>query len=419
MPKVKYWNRLKSGFQLNTIIKKYYEEVNSAQKQGKLTAAVSLGFPSEILYGFDIIPFYPQNHASVYAALNRSREAIFAAEKLGVPDELCSELKIALNTFLYQKHLCVKLPQPDMVLCSTNVCKSTIKFAEKLGSANDIPVFILDIPPIPADDSGEGLPEHHRSYITAQFFKLLDFLKDNFNVDIVEEKIMTATRLSAEASLLWNEIVNFSGLIPAPFDALDLYTHMFPYNVLRGREEVVTHYKLLKSEIVHRMEEGISGIKNERIRLLWDYMPIFSRNNFFFKLLSKNEASVVATTFFFPGAGNECRDGKCDITMDAESLEEVFGKWANAYSRLYSAVGVETKARIISELVGKLSIDGIIMHRDRSCKPQSLPQNQLERLVMEKYEIPCLSIEADSADPRMFSEAQITTRVEAFLESLI
>jgi len=58
------------------------------------------------------------------------------------------------------------------------------------------------------------------------------------------------------------------------------------------------------------------------------------------------------------------------------------------------------------------------MHSNRSCKPYSFGQYDIQRIVREKLGIPTLMIEADMVDERSFSESQIETRIDAFIEVL-
>jgi benzoyl-CoA reductase/2-hydroxyglutaryl-CoA dehydratase subunit BcrC/BadD/HgdB len=56
------------------------------------------------------------------------------------------------------------------------------------------------------------------------------------------------------------------------------------------------------------------------------------------------------------------------------------------------------------------------MHSNRSCKPYSFGQMDIMRIVREKTNIPVLMIEADMVDPRSFSQSQVETRIDAFME---
>jgi benzoyl-CoA reductase/2-hydroxyglutaryl-CoA dehydratase subunit BcrC/BadD/HgdB len=56
------------------------------------------------------------------------------------------------------------------------------------------------------------------------------------------------------------------------------------------------------------------------------------------------------------------------------------------------------------------------MHSNRSCKPYSFGQLDIQRIVREERGLPSLMIEADMVDERFFSESQIETRIDAFME---
>jgi benzoyl-CoA reductase/2-hydroxyglutaryl-CoA dehydratase subunit BcrC/BadD/HgdB len=58
------------------------------------------------------------------------------------------------------------------------------------------------------------------------------------------------------------------------------------------------------------------------------------------------------------------------------------------------------------------------MHSNRSCKPYSLGQYDIQKIIQQKRGVPTLLIEADMADERSFSESQIETRIDAFMEVL-
>jgi benzoyl-CoA reductase/2-hydroxyglutaryl-CoA dehydratase subunit BcrC/BadD/HgdB len=47
-----------------------------------------------------------------------------------------------------------------------------------------------------------------------------------------------------------------------------------------------------------------------------------------------------------------------------------------------------------------------------------LGQYDIQRLIKEKVGIPTLMIEADMTDERSFSESQVETRIDAFIEML-
>ena len=96
----------------------------------------------------------------------------------------------------------------------------------------------------------------------------------------------------------------------------------------------------------------------------------------------------------------------------------MFRAQAKEFMRLYPSTSLRQKVQTIKSIAERFSIDGIIIHCNQTCKPQSLPQYEMSNIIKRELGIPCLIIESDPVDPRFFSEGQIVTRLEAFLECL-
>jgi len=86
------------------------------------------------------------------------------------------------------------------------------------------------------------------------------------------------------------------------------------------------------------------------------------------------------------------------------------------YAILNRSAGQKLEA--MRRMVGEFSIDGVILHSDRSCKPYSLGQIDQRRRLAEELGVPALLLDADHNDPRMFAVEQATTRLEAFIEMM-
>ena len=76
------------------------------------------------------------------------------------------------------------------------------------------------------------------------------------------------------------------------------------------------------------------------------------------------------------------------------------------------------RLHLMERLIGDFRVDGLVIHSARSCKPYSVGQYDLKRLLMERLGLPSVVIEADITDSRAYSEEQTRTRLEAFFEAL-
>jgi benzoyl-CoA reductase/2-hydroxyglutaryl-CoA dehydratase subunit BcrC/BadD/HgdB len=73
-------------------------------------------------------------------------------------------------------------------------------------------------------------------------------------------------------------------------------------------------------------------------------------------------------------------------------------------------------AENILQMIDKYNVDGLVMHSNRSCKPYSLGQYDIQKIIQRQSAIPTMLLEADMVDERSFSESQIETRIDAFME---
>ena len=64
----------------------------------------------------------------------------------------------------------------------------------------------------------------------------------------------------------------------------------------------------------------------------------------------------------------------------------------------------------------KFHLDGFVMHSNRSCRAYSLGQYELAKRLSDKHGLPTLMVEGDQSDTRAWSDEQVVTRIEAFME---
>jgi len=68
--------------------------------------------------------------------------------------------------------------------------------------------------------------------------------------------------------------------------------------------------------------------------------------------------------------------------------------------------------------IDEFSIDAVIIHSPRTCRPWALTTYDMAREVEEKYKLPVLVLEVDHTDPNYFHDAQVETRIKALLETI-
>lgn len=417
--------QFKSLIVLNEILTNHLKSIQSAKSAGQRVAYVSVGFPVEILLSFDIVPVCIQTHAAIIGALRRSKPVLEEIEgHWGYAVDLCSEIKISLGIGLSgEKIEGYAIPRPDLVVSANNVCNQMAKCSEMIGRYSDVPLFLIDMPFI----SG-NIGTHTIGYIRYQLKNLIRDLEMFTGEAFDQGRLLEACYYAELSRLKWREILELCKHTPAPISALDLFAHMLPLSLLRGSGDVVRFYDLLKHEIQNRVDAREEVIPEEKHRLGWDHLPIYHKTRYLAKAFGRYGGVFVGATFLdvtasdlptyrgFESYADMERSGSIDFTR--LSLGEILDLIATEYGMLYVNRDLGYREKRLSMLVEQYGMDGFVFHLNRGCKSQSLYQYKLKEMLSKKMGIKSLLIDGDSMDPRFFSEKQVTTRIEAFMESL-
>jgi benzoyl-CoA reductase/2-hydroxyglutaryl-CoA dehydratase subunit BcrC/BadD/HgdB len=93
-----------------------------------------------------------------------------------------------------------------------------------------------------------------------------------------------------------------------------------------------------------------------------------------------------------------------------------FDSFMRVYNKAPNSICLENGVEWRETLCRENSVDGILVHYNRSCKPWSGYMPEMERRFRDGLKIPVVNFNGDQADPRNFSEEQYKTRVEGLFE---
>ena len=394
--------RLRASQKMKELMTLYYMGAKMAEGKDKKIAWITSGGPVEFLIAADIIPIYPENHGAMLGASKMSVELCEVAEGLGYSRDLCSYARGDIGSALTKKSpIPGGLPKPDFLLACNNICGTVLKWYEALSRIFHVPLFLLDTPFVHHQMSSESLV-----YVKRQFAELIEFIEQQTKKKFDREKLKEVVRYSGESAILWKEVLDQCAHRPSPMSCFDAFINMAPIVTLRGTKEVVNFYRDMKTELQERIAKGISAVPNEKYRLLWDNIPIWYKMRELGELFSSQGACLVADTYT-----------SAWVFEGMETPDPMEGL-ALAYTTAYLNISIDLMIARVLNLIKRFSINGVIIHSNRSCKPYSLGQYDIQRLIYEKTGVPSLVLEADMTDARVYSDAQAQTRVEAFIETL-
>ena len=386
---------------MKKIMKKYYFRAKTAKWRRKKVAWITSGGPVEPLIAMDVIPVYPENHGAMIGASKMGTDLCEKSEIMGYARDLCSYARSDIACSPINGGPIGGLPRPDMLICCNNICGTVLKWYEIQARYYKAPLFILDTPFCHTDFSDEA-----RKYVRKQIEEYIKFLEGACGNKFDQDRMKEVGKLSIQGQRLWQAVLDTATHKPAPLSAFDAFFHLALIVTLRGTQQVIDYYMILLNEMIERIADGIGAVANEKYRLLWDNIPVWYRTKWLSDKFASHDACLVADTY------TSAWCGALKYIDENDFLETM----AEGYTRIYLNIGIDQMAEEVLALVDKYDVDGIVMHSNRSCKPYSFGQYDIQRIVQEKRGIPSLIIEADMVDERSFTDAQNETRIEAFME---
>ncbi len=393
--------KIESAKKMRQIMTDYYMGALTARENNKKVAWITSGGPVEPLIAMDIIPVYPENHGAMIGAAKMGEALCIKAEELGYSADLCSYARSDIGCAIAGGGPIGGLPKPDMLVCCNNICGTVVKWYEIQARHFNVPLFILDTP-----ICHTGYTPAIAAYVKKQIAEYVTFLENATGKTFDRDRMKQVGILSMEGQKLWQKVLNTAASKPAPMSAFDAFFFLALIVTLRGTQTAVDFYRELVVEMENRVTQGIGIVPGERYRLLWDNLPVWYHLKWLSTTFSDHKACLVADTY---------TSAWCSALQYVDP-DNFLNSMAEAYTRIYLNIGIDAMADQVLEMISFYDVDGFVMHSNRSCKPYSFGQMDIMRQVREKTGLPVLMIEADMVDPRSFSESQIRTRIDAFME---
>lgn len=390
----------------------WYERVRAS---GRPVAWCSAFAPAEILVALGIVPVYPENHAAMLGALSEdrdpdrpySRAAIARSEDAGrSAPRLCAYALADLGVLDGAPSPIGALPDPDLFYACDSQCAVVARWGDEVQrhyrrQGREVPHYVLKAPPLtraevhtPAELAGFAAQiRTHIADIAARLGAAFD-----------EDRLAQVVAESAEANRLWQRCLDLARHRPAPWTNLDAFTAMAPIVIARGFPECTDFYRRLVAELEERVAAGVAAIPDERLRLLWDAIPIWPRKNWFARVLGERGVAVVASTY------THSWWFRFDAARPFDTLVERYA-W-NTMNRSGQWVLDWTLG-----LVRDYACDGILAHWNRSC---GIWNSYVKRRLpgFASAGVPTLRIDGDMVDARAFDEGKVLNDLDVFLAGL-
>ena len=392
--------KLTSKELLNQLVAKHYDDALTAKAEGRPVVWATSISPQELLETMDLTVVYPENHAAAIGARKGSMEFISYSEGKGYSSDLCSYARVNMGYVDLKDAEAQNIPQPDLILCCNNICNTVIKWYENIAKELHIPMILFDTPYSYEYHISEESIQYMRRQFDYAIRQLEELTKKRFDYDRLSEVM----EVSNSTCRWWKKSTELAMHKPSPLSGFDMFNYMAMVVCMRGNKDGETLFRLWYEELEERMKQNLGPWNNaeEKYRIMWDGIACWPHLATTFKTLKKYGVNMVASTY--PDSWN--------IRYEKNDLDALVRAYASHYANRSIAYSVDNIAKIAEDY----SLDGIIFHSNRSCKLMDFKQYEIQRQVQQRTGVPAVFFDGDQTDPRVFSDAQYETRIQALVE---
>jgi len=387
---------------LQQLLDDHYAGALAAKDRGELIAWSTSIAPQEFCEAMGIYTVYPENHAAAIGAKKGSMEMIEISEGQGYSIDICSYARVNMGYLELKDSVAGKIPMPDLLICCNNICNTVIKWYENIARELNIPLILFDMP----FNHTYEVKDYSVAYIKGQFEEAIRKLEEITGRPFDYERFKEVMEISSQAAKWWKQAMGLATKVPSPLNGFDIFNYMALIVCMRGKQETVELFKLLAEECAERVKEGKGPWKDreEEYRIMWDGIACWTALSSTYKFLKNYGINMVGSTY----------PDSWSIIYESNDIDGM----ARAYSSNFVNRNIDFRVDNICQIVNDFSVDGIIYHCNRSCKPQDFCQYEVQRQVEARTGVPSVMFDGDQTDPRVFSQAQFETRVQALLEMM-
>jgi benzoyl-CoA reductase/2-hydroxyglutaryl-CoA dehydratase subunit BcrC/BadD/HgdB len=404
---------LKTTQEISQIVKDYYSERAAKGKEpGQMVAWCGVAVPKQPMQAMDVLAYYPEQYGTVVATRGDPFRFLSRAEAYGLSREMCGYARITIGYILEGFPPDAPLggmARPDMLIDTTSVCDTRVKWFEMMGELLNVPVYILEAPEMPpigrdgaiisgGDMESAGIQigrkdaPHTTLFAGQNYGGYIKFLEQVCGKKMDAKRLAEISKSSSRVSKIRREINEYRKTIPTPMGSADAFAAMFPGMYMPGTALADDFYTRLRTEVKDRMDNKIGIVPEEKFRLVWSGIP-FWYNMGLINYFEERGGVVVIDTAYGCAATNSGHPGREPK------------RW-----------GMNGMVASVVKAVVDYNCDGAVLSYTPTCRALYINQQEIQNTLMEELGAPSILLESDMVDPSSFNEAQTMQRIDAFIE---
>jgi benzoyl-CoA reductase/2-hydroxyglutaryl-CoA dehydratase subunit BcrC/BadD/HgdB len=376
----------------------YYTRINNAHQEGKLIAAHTVFFPTEILYAMDIVPMHTEMTTWLIALfLKEQAELLEKGAEQGLAAEICSPHRGVAGIFALKT-----IPRPDVILWSNLICDNTAKSGEIMMELSNSPGFFLDNPF--QDSAGEI------DYLVSELEDMVNFLEEKSGRKMDLNKLSEIIERTDHEIKLYREICELRKAVPSPMSILGYLELLSADYMFPGQPEATKYLSLLRNELKEMIEQGKGSAAKERFRLMNLFIPPMHLMTSLARIFDESGAVSVAEPLFTLWS-----EGELDPDNPLRSVA-VKSFMIPERRSMYGPLSQEA-LQDLTNSAGQYQVDGAIYWAFMGCR-HTCATIRVIKEILNEIDVPMLTVDCDIVDPTITSEEEVRDKIAQFFELL-
>lgn len=347
--------------------------------------------PFDLLTAMGVTSCFVEFVGAMLASTGMVEEFLETAEHAGFGGDTCGYHRSVIGANL--KGI---MPEPDFLVGTSSPCTGGLAVMENLAYEFDKDLFVLNVP----QESS-----HANAHYLADQIKLLErFVSDHTGTTLDDDRLREAISYTNQARDLMVEIYQYAMQVPSPVNGKLLNNFGIVMALLLGTPGAVDVCRTYRDEFKLRVESGLGGVKGEKFRLLWIQNRVQFKNPLV-EFLEKEYQAVIVS------------DELNNITWDPIDPQDPYMGFAQRAISIPFNGEINRRIQLLQKLAKDYRVHGAINPCHWGCR-QGTGARGLISEGLNAVGVPVLNLEVDCVDPRNFSEGQLRTRLEAFMEML-
>ena len=348
--------------------------------------------PFDLLHALGVTSCFVEFVGAMLASSGGAEMCLEEAESRGYSTDICAYHRSIMGAT--HKGL---MPEPSFLIATTAPCSGGLSTVESLARQFKKDLFVVHVP-YRSDPASV-------SYLADQLRSMTRFVADHTGRPLDEEVLRRTMELTNRTREILVDVYELARRVPTPARRNDMANLAFIMSLLLGTERGVTLATAFRDEFKRKVESGLPGVPGEKVRLLWFQNRIQFKNPLARILEEDFHAAVVI-------------DELNQINWDPIDPDDPFESIAARTLASPLCGAVERRIDDLRRMARAYRVDGVIHPCHWGCRQGTGARGMIEA-GLGKDGIPVLNLEVDCIDPRNFSEGQLRTRLQAFVEMIL